>query len=541
MKLARLALASSILLSLAAVVAGCGSRDDDADKQILLFGNGAEPEGLDPHIVTGVPEHHILSSLYEGLVNLDAKDLSPLPGVAESWEISDDALTYTFHLRKDAKWSNGDPVTSKDFMYAWRRILTPSLASEYAYMLHCMKNAQAYNEGKIADFSQVGCEAPDDYTLVVSLAFPTPYFMTLHIHYTWFPVHQATIEKFGAMDDRDNRWIRPENIVTNGEFTLERWEPNNVIVTAKNPLYWNAKNVALDEVHFFPTVSWVTEERMFRAGELHMTENLLNTKVETYQKNNPDVLHMHPWLGSYFFRINVTKPPLNDVRVRRALALAVDRKTIVTKVKRSGELPAYFLTPPGMNGYFPEKYVPYDVKKAQKLLAEAGYPGGRDFPDVDLLYNTSENHQQICEAIQQMWKKNLGIEVTLSNQDWKVYLDSTNRLDYDIARAGWIGDFVDPINFLECFTTGNGNNRCGYSSKEYDALIEKARRTAGIDERNALYHKAEKILMTDMPLIPVYIYTRAYLMSTRVKGRLPNLIDYIAFEQLSLAPESEGE
>lgn len=527
---------NSIVLLLAVAVVGCGPASENPDDagNILLMGNGAEPEGLDPHIVTGVPEHHILLTLFEGLVNLDPEDLSPIPGVAESWTESPDGLVYTFRLRTDAKWSNGDAVTAHDFVYAWQRILTPALASEYAYMLHCMKNAKAFNEGAIDDFSEVGCKVIDDHTLEVRLENPTPYFLSLHIHYTWYPVHRATLERFGAMEDRNTKWTRPENFVGNGPFRLVSWEPNKAIKTAKSPTYWNAGEVALDGVHFFPITDIQTEERMFRSGDLHMTESVPHTKVTVYRENHPELIRLEPWLGSYFYRFNTTRPPFDDVRVRRAFAMSIDRQIIVDRILRGGQLATGSFTPPGMNGYTSETSIEYDVEGARRLLAEAGYPGGEGLDSAEILYNTSENHRTIAEAIQQMWKTELGVNVTLSNQDWKVYLDSTNNLDYEIARAGWIGDFVDPINFLECFTSDNGNNRTGYASAEYDVLIAQARRTKDQGERNALYQRAEKILLNDAPIIPIYIYTRVFLIAPEVKGRHANLLDYIAFGQMSL-------
>lgn len=521
---------AALAILLAVALGGCGDAKPSANT--LLMGNGAEPAALDPHTVTGIPEHHILSALYEGLVNLNPVTMEPVPGVAESWKVSEDGRVYTFHLRKDAKWSNGDPVTAQDFLYAWRRILTPELGALYAYMLHDMTNARAYNEGEITDFELVGAKALDDYTLEVTLDNPTPYFMTLHTHYTWFPIHRPTIEKFDAFTDRATKWTRPGNVVTNGPFVLSSWEPGRVIKVVKDPTYWDAETVKLDGIWFYPVDDRQTEERMFRAGDLHFTGSVPTHKVPGYLRDQPELIWTNPWLGSYFYRINVEREGLSDARVRRALSCAVDRRSIVENITLGGQLPGEFYVPPGMNGYEPKHYAVHDPDKAKALMAEAGYPGGKGFPVVEILYNTDDDHRKIAEAIQAMWKETLGINVTLMNQDWKVYLDTTNQRNYDIARAGWIGDFIDPINFLECFTTGNGNNRTGYSNPEYDALIGQARVTGNQTERNALYAQAEELLLTDMPIIPIYIYTRTILADPRVKGRAANLLDYISYKSI---------
>lgn len=519
-------------------LAGCGGQETRTTQGtaggVLLVGNGDEPQELDPHVVTGVPEHRICSTLFEGLVDLDPATLEPIPAVAESWRISDDGTVYTFTLRPDARWSNGDPVTAHDFAFAWRRILTPSLASEYAYMLWCIKNARAFNQGAITDFADVGVKALDDYTLEVTLEQPTAYFLSMQVHSSWYPVHRAAIEATGPVDQRGNPWTQPGNHVGNGAFMLDEWYPNKIIKVVKNPHYWNAANVRLEGVAFYPINDGLTEERNFRTGQLHLTENVPLSKIEVYQRKDPDKIFIDPYLGTYFYRLNVTRPPLDDVRVRRALALGIDRKTLTEKVVKAGRKPAGNFTPPGTAGYTCEASIGYDLEEARRLLAEAGYPNGEGLPPIEILYNTSENHKIIAAAIQYMLQDNLGVTVTLVNQDWKVYLASMNNLDYHIARSGWIGDFIDPINFLECFTTGNGNNRTGYSSPEFDALIARATREADPAARLRIFQEAEAILLDDAPLIPLYFYTRVYLMAPEVKGWRSNILGYISFKDLYL-------
>lgn len=509
--------------------------------QVLHQNNGTEPADLDPHIVTGVPEHHILAALFEGLVDEDPKDLSPVPGVAESWKVSKDGKVYTFYLNKNAKWSNGDPLTAHDFVYSWRRVLTPSLAGEYAYMLHYVKNAEAYNKGEIKDFSKVGAKALDDYTFQVTLRSKTPFFLYVLQHYATFPVHRATIEKFGKIDTRGSKWTRPGNMVSNGAFQLETWELNKVITVKRNPHYWDSKTVKLNGIHFHPIESQQTEERMFRAGELHVSHEIPINKIEVYKKENPELIRISPYLGTYFYRVNVTKPPLNDVKVRRALSMSVDRKQIVEKVSKGGQLPSHTFTPPGTSGYTAKATVPFNIEKAKALLAEAGYPNGKGFPSIEILYNTSENHKVIAEAVQQMWKKNLNISVTLANQDWKVYLSSQRTLDYGICRAGWIGDYPDPNTFLDMFVTGGGNNDTGWSNKKYDQLIAQAGRADTQAQRFKIFQEAEKILLEHSPVIPIYTYTRVFLISPDVQGWHPTILDHHPYKHVYLKNSKLGD
>ncbi len=531
-----------LLSSVVLIVVGCGPGETRVDRGtrdgILHMGNDTEPQDLDPHIVTGFPEHKILSALFEGLVSLDPETLEPVPGVAETWEESEDGLEYTFHLRDDAHWCNGDPVTAHDFAYAWERILSPRLGSEYAYMLHVIENTKPFNEGEIADFSEVGVEVVDDHTLEVTLENPTPYFLSMHIHYTFFPVHQATIEAHGAMDERGTEWTRAGNMVSNGPFRLAEWRPNAVIRVARNEHYWDNDTVSLNGIAFYPIDSLQTEERSFRSGELHWTGDVPINRIDWHRRNNPEALEIHPFFGTYYFRFNVTEPPLDDPKVRRAFAMAIDREAIVENITRADEEPAPNLTPPAA-GYEARTGIPYDVEKARELLAEAGYPNGEGLPAVELLYNTSENHRMIAEALQNMWRENINARVSLVNQDWAVYLSSMHNLDYQIARSGWIGDVLDPINFLECFVSGGGNNRTGYSSEEYDALIQAARREPDEERRLEILQDAEAVLMEDAPIAPLYFYTRKNLRHPDLRGFTPNVLGYVSYKHLYLEPSEE--
>lgn len=530
----KIAVCTGLILGLAA----CGGRESRVEKGtregILQYGNDSEPQELDPHLVSGYTEQKILLALFEGLVVLDPVTLEPLPGVAESWAVSPDGRVYTFTLRKNAKWSNGDPVTAQDFLFAWKRILTPKLGSEYAYMLHVITNAKAYNEGTIMDFAEVGVKAADDYTLEVTLDNPTPYFLSMQIHFTYYPVHRGCIERIGAVDERGTVWTKPGNFVGNGPFKLVEWKPNEVIRTVRNEHYWDNATVKLNGIDFYPAENLQTEERVFRNGDLHLTSDLLQSKIAVYQAENPELLQINPISGTYFYRFNCTRKPLDDPRMRRALSLAIDRQSIVQNVSMGGEQTAGALCPPGIGGYQSTASIGYDIQEAKRLLAEAGFEGGKGVPPIDILFNDMENHQYIAEAIQRMWKTELGIDATISKSDWKTYLDTLNQLNYSVARSAWYADFLDAINFLECFTTGNGNNRTGWSNAEYDALIEKARTTLDTEERKALVQSAEKILIDESPIAPIYFYTRKFLLHPDVKNWPSNMLGYFNYKMVYL-------
>jgi oligopeptide transport system substrate-binding protein len=514
---------------LALFAAGCGRHETRVEmgdrNQILQLGNGTEPQDLDPDIVVGQNEFYIIMSLLEGLVSYDPVDLHPVPGVAESWDISPDHKVYTFHLRKNAKWSNGEPVTARDFYDSYKRILTPSLGSEYSYMHWVVKNARAYNEGTLTNFDDVGYKVLDDYTFQVTLENPTPYFLSLINHQSWFPVPMKVVRKFGSPYQRGNRWTHAGNFVGNGPFVLTKWRVNDIVSVRKNTNYWDAANVRLNGINFFPIESDDTEERAFRSGQLHVTYTMPLAKIDYYKTHYPELLHIEPFLGNYFYRINVTKPPLNDKRVRQALAMSIDREAIAKTVTRGGQLPAYNLVPPGTAGYTCRTNIREDIAQAKRLLAQAGYPDGKGMPPIELLYNTLESHRTIAEAIQQMWQQNLGVQVRLVNQEWKVYLDAQRTMSYQICRGSWIGDYVDPNTFLDMWVTGGGNNETGWSNAEYDHLIAQAAETADPKARLEVFQKAEAILMDELPIIPIYFYTSTRAIRPEVKGWYPTILD----------------
>ncbi len=532
-------------LALVSTFASCNkeSRVDraTADK-ILLFGNGTEPASLDPSIVSGDPEHKVINAIFEGLIGEHpTSDYEPEPGVAESWEMENGARIWTFKLRENARWSNGDPVTAKDFLYAHKRILQAKLAGDFATMLYIISGAEDYHKGKTSDFETVGVKATDDHTLRYELRGPTPYFLSMLKHYAFFPIHQATIEKFGNIDTRISQWTRPGNLVGNGPFILDEWKFKSVVKTRKNPYYWDADKVQLNGIHFFPTENVTTEERMFRDRQLHVTKECPLDKIPWYRKHRPELIELDPYLCVYYYLINTTKPQFQDPRVRQALSLCVDRKAIAESITRAGERPAYGMVPPapGGEGYDPPHLLKFDPEEGRRLLAEAGYPGGKDFPRFEIIINTHESHLKIAEAVQQMWKKNLGVDVAITNQSWQVYLDTVENLQYDVARRGWIGDFMDPVTFLEIFTKGNLNNSTGWSSEAYEKLLHEAGQTESLEEHFRILHEAETLLLNDAPLIPFYWYTSKHLLHPAVKGWEPKLLDTQAYKYLDLVPDAD--
>lgn len=481
----------------------------------FTFINGAEPETLDPALLTGALEGRLAEALFEGLTTYHPRDLTPLPGMAERWVIAADRLTYTFHLRQ-ARWSNGDPVTAHDFVYSWRRVLAPETAARYAYMLYYLKNGEAYNKGELKDPALVGVRAVDDRTLVVTLAHPTPYFLDLTSFSTLLPVNRRCVERHGV------HWTKPENIVTNGPFLMKEWKLNQRIRMVKNPDYWDAANVRLN------IVDALAVENLNTAFNLYLTHGAdyigdVPLPLRGLVQSRPDY-HTGVYLATYYYLLNVRRPPLHDARVRKALAMAIDKESICRYITRGGELPAASFVPPGMANYTGPKGLAYDPATARRLLAEAGFPSGRGFPRLQILYNTSDAHRDIAEVIQQMWKEVLNIRVELLNQEWKVYLDSTAKGKYDVARASWIGDYTDPNTFLDMWVTGGGNNRAGWSHARYDALIHRAAREVNQAQRMALFREAESILVEqEVPIIPIYYYVTREMYRSNVKGIWQNV------------------
>ncbi len=510
-----------VWLPLSILLCLCGACDRREDRADLVFLNGAEPETLDPALITGQPEGRIANALFEGLVAFDAKG-HPEPGVAERWGISQDGLRYTFHLRQDAQWSNGDPVTAHDFVASWQRTLSPATGSEYAYQLHYLKNGRAFQEGTLTDFSKVGVRADGDHVLEVELENPTPFFIDLCAFVTLLPVHVRSVEAAGE------DWVKPEHLIGNGAYRLASWRINDRIRLEKNPQYWNRDAVSMRSIDVLPASRANTAFNFYASGQadLIMDKGLVPPALLGELRKRPDY-HAAPFLGTYFLRFNTTRKPFDDARVRRAFSLVVDRKRIVDKITRAGEIPAGSLVPPGTAGYDPPPGPPSDSELARSLLAEAGYPGGGGFPVVYYLYSEGELNEAIAVELQNMFQLELGVKIELSRQEWKVYLNSMGRLDYDLCRSSWVGDYLDPNTFLDMFVTEGGNNRTGWGHPRYDFLISAAAAELDHGKRFDLLRQAEHLLISEqVPICPLYFYVGIqFYAPDRLGGVEANLLD----------------
>ena len=503
----------------------CDSSGSRADLVIL---NGAEPESIDPAVITGQLDGRVAYALFDGLAHFDRYGI-PQPAIAQSWDISPDAKTYTFHLRSNAKWSNNEPVTANDFVESWKRTLLPETAAEYAYVMYHIKNAEAFNEGKIKDFSLVGVHALDAQTLRVELEDPTPYFLDLLSYVPYLPVYIPSVKQFG------DEWIKPAHLVNDGPFLMEEWRLNYRIRLRKNPNYWDAQNVHLQIVDLLPIENAISAYNFYasKVADLILDKGLTPPSLIPELKRRPD-FHAAPFLGDYFIRFNVTRKVFSDARVRQAFAMAIDRERIVRKITQAGEPPAYSFTPPGTAGYRPPEMFHFDPEKARTLLADAGYRQGRGFPTVTYLYDNKKLNEDIAVEIQSMLWQELGVHVELQKQEWKVYLNSMNRRDYDFCRSSWIGDYNDPNTFLDCFVTNGGNNRTGWSNQQYDRLIEAAGKEADQRKRFDYFRQAEEILLNQAtPVCPLYFYMGIQIYdNARLGGIEPNLLDEHPFREM---------
>jgi oligopeptide transport system substrate-binding protein len=526
------------LAGLVFAIAACQKRESLVDEGIrtrtLLVGNQQEPANLDPQLVSAFTDFRIGIALFEGLTALDEKTAQPQPAVAERWDVSPDGLVYTFHLRSNAKWSNGERVTARDFAYSFQRILSPALGSSYAYMLWPIKNAEAFNTGKMTDFNRVGVTVIDDATLRVTLERPTAYLLALCAHSTWYPVPRATVEKFGKMDARENAWSRTGNLIGNGAFTLTEWRANARVVVTKNPHHWAAERNAIERVMFFPIEKEDAEEHNFRAGQLHVTGSIPFSKLPAYQKNSPELLRLDPLLSTGWIAFNCTKPPLNNPKVRRALAMAVDRNAISERIYHSSRLPGRTLVPPGCGGYPMVTGIPDDFPAARALLAEAGHPGGRDLPEFPMIVFNNASDPKSAEIIQAMWQRELGVKISIEPLEQKTLFQNQQNLAYTTASMGWSADFPDPYNFLEIFRSDNGNNTTGWRNPAYDKLLDEANASTNREKRFELLQRAESLLLEEAPIAPLFYGSRTYLIHPAVRNWQPSPLGLNRYQEVKL-------
>ena len=504
-------------------------------ESVFRRGNSSEPKSIDPQLASENAGSNVIYDTFEGLTSNDAAG-KLIPGVAEKWEISDDGKTYTFHLRDNAKWSNDTPVTAGDFVYAWRRAVNPATGSEYAFILYPVKNAEAIASGTEKNIEALGIKAIDDRTLQVELNNPTPYFLDLLTHYTSYPVPQKTVEQYG------DKWTQPEHIVSNGAYHLTEWKAQAKIAAEKSPTYWNKDQVAIDKIIYYPIESEATAFARYRAGEIDYVESVTSENLEIARKEFADQLHIDPYLGTYWIGFNTAKPPLKDnVKLREALSLAIDRKTIIEKITKAGQIPAYTVVPPNVKNSDP--YQPENAKldrkaqieRAQALYAEAGYSKEKPLK-ISLTYNTSEAHKKIMVAIAAMWKQVLGVETELVNQEWKVMLSNFTQGNVEAYRYAWIGDYNDPYTFLEIFQKNSAMNHSKFSSDDYDAKLKEASATQDLAARAKLLQEAEKILVDNYPVAPIYYYVTVRLLKPQFKGYQGNPTGTLRTQHLHIEP-----
>ena len=490
-----------------------------ARDQVFRFNLGAEPELRDPSVMAGQPDGRFARMLFEGLTVPDPQTLEPSPGQAYRWERSADGLTYTFHLRPGLQWTDGTPLTAHDFLWTWRRILAPATAARNASLLYAVENAEAYHDGEIADSTQVGLRAPDDSTFVVKLAQPTAYFLSLTAFYVLVPVPRHAVERHGV------RWTLRQNLVGNGPFRWTYWRQNDRYEFEPSPSYWDRAAVKLEKVIAYTVDDLNTSTNLYKSGAIDWNPSgYIPSQYLGYMKPYADY-RTGLYHGTYFYSVNVTQPPLDDVWVRRALNASIDRESIARDLLKGSRDPWGRHTPSGYPGYVGPRQVAYDPERARECMAKAGYPGGKGFPKISILFNTSEDHRRIAEAIQAMWKRELGIQVELSNQEWGSYLQATTNLQYQVARRSWIGDYLDPNTFLAMLVTGDGNNRTGWSNPRYDALMRLASRTLDPAKRFAAMAEAESLALDESPYLPIYHYSTTELLKPWVRGLHQNALD----------------
>jgi oligopeptide transport system substrate-binding protein len=518
----------------ALALSACGERDAKTAgirSAVLLRGNGPDPDSLDPHKARATESMTVLRDLFEGLTRLD-KQAATVPGAAESWTVSDDGRIYTFKLRPNVRWSNGEPVVADDFVAGMRRLVDPVTASQYAQVIDVVLNAPDIVAGKKPP-DTLGVAAPDATTVVVSLSSPAPYLPGLMAHPSVAPLHQPSLAKFG------DRFARPGDQVSNGAFRLTEWLQGSYIRLERNPHYWNNAANKLDAVKYLQIADENAELRAYRAGELHCTRVVPRGQFDWIKENLAAELHVAPQLSTYYYGFNLDRALFGNPKLRRALSMAIDRERLANSVLRVGELPAYGWVPPGMNNYSSQSFdyattpASARIETARKLLAESGYT--RDKPlRFELRYNTAEVHTKVAVAVASMWKEALGVEAKLAAVEFKSLFEDIDRRDIDMYRLSWVGDYNDAYTFLQYLKGGFGINLPHYASAAYDALLDDASRQIDTGKRRALLEQAERTMLADHPLIPLYFYVNKHLVKPQLKGWYDNVMDVVYSQDLEL-------
>ena len=508
------------LLSLL-LLASCSVNEPRADLVII---NGHEPESVDPAIGSTQEDIRVGQALFEGLTRNDPVTGWASPSLAEKWEISPDGKTYTFHLRDNNRWSTGEPITAEDFVYSWQRVLDPKTAAKYASQLYYIKNGAEFNGGK-TNAEAIGIHALDSHTLKIELTSPTAFFLDLCTLPTLSVVPRGAIEKY------NDQWVRHYPVPCSGAYQLEAWRLNDKIRMRKNRYYWDAANTKTEVVDFLPISMPSTALNLYDTGiaDIIWDKDIIPQELMDVLRQRPD-FHTFLYLASYFVRINVTKAPFTDVRVRKALALSIDKNKLVERILHSGEQPADHLVPGGVQNYTSPKGLGYDPKEAKRLLAEAGFPDGKGFPTFNYLIDSGSGnniHSQIAVELQHIWEEELGIHVEIRQMEKKIYVAAQNSLDYNVSRSSWVGDYNDPNTFLDLFRSDNGNNRTGWKNAKYDELMHEADLEPDVKKRAVHLYDAENLLVNEeLPIIPLYIYVGFnYFNPDKIKGVYPNVLD----------------
>ena len=504
----------------------------------IVYNLGADPRTIDPALNNALDGANVIVNIFDGLVRLGQDD-KPEPACAESWKVSDDGMTWTFYLRDSLKWADGEPLTASQFKDGFLRAVNPETGSPYAYYGFFIKNAEAFYNGT-AKSEDVGLSAPDDKTFVIQLEHKNP----LMLEYMAFPLFLPS--RMDIISESPRAWAaRPDTLISNGAFKLESWRHGDggEMILVKNPHYWDAENVKADRLRFVFINDENTSYAAFKAGRIDYMGNIPSQLLPMLLQRGE--AKSFPALGTGYCDFNVTRKPFDDPRVRRAFTLAIDRRIIVEKITRGGQKPATGFVCDAVPGtsdakdfrdeggaFLPERA---DIDEARKLLAEAGYPDGKGFPKVSYKYNSNAGNKQMAEALQGMWKQVLGVEVELLNEEWKVFIETRNRMDYDIARDAWIMDFFDAGSILELCITGSAQNNTGYSNPKFDEAMRNAAGESDRVKRINFMHEAEKILMEDLPVAPIYCYTSAVLQSKRVTGIHRSPLGYVFFRNAEIA------